>query len=85
METIDAKKTRLGAAEALKLARGVSHVWATKGKQIVHFDMKNSPPTDEELVAAIIGPSGNLRAPTFRRGKQLFVGMNEEAFGKLFD
>lgn len=83
METVDAKKTRLGTAEALKLAREVNHIWAAKGKNVIHIEMKKSAPTDEELVAAMIGPSGNLRAPTFRRGKQLFVGMNEEEFGKL--
>jgi len=82
-ETVDAKKTRLGPEEAVMLARAARHVWAAKGKKVIHFDMKQSPPTDEELTAAMIGPSGNLRAPTFRRGKQLFVGMNEEEFGKV--
>jgi arsenate reductase-like glutaredoxin family protein len=82
-EQVDARKTRLGPEEAVALAREASHVWATKGKKVIHFDMKKSPPTDTELTAALIGPSGNLRAPTFRRGKQLFVGMNEEEFGKV--
>ena len=57
-------------------------MWVAKGKNVRHFDMRKSPPTDEELATAMLGPTGNLRAPTFRRGKQLFVGMNEAEFGK---
>ena len=79
---VDARKERLGNDEALKLAREASQVWVAKGKKVLQFDMKKAPPTDEELLAAMIGPTGNLRAPTFRRGKKLFVGMNEEEFGK---
>lgn len=82
-EQVDARKVRLSDEDAVKLAREASHVWATKGKKVLHFDMKKAPPTDQELVAAMIGPSGNLRAPTFRKGKLLFVGMNEEEFGKV--
>jgi arsenate reductase-like glutaredoxin family protein len=82
-EQVDARKIRLANEEALKLAHEASHVWVTKGKKVLHFDMKKSPPTDDELLAAMIGPSGNLRAPTFRHGKTLFVGMNEEEFGKV--
>jgi len=42
--------------------------------------MKKAPPTDEELKKLLIGPSGNLRAPTVRRGKKLFVGFEPEQF-----
>lgn len=36
--------------------------------------------TDDELLAAVIGPSGNLRAPTIRVGKTIGVGFSEGAF-----
>jgi hypothetical protein len=32
----------------------------------------------------MLGPTGNLRAPTIRRGKTVIVGFNEDAFGDLF-
>jgi len=32
----------------------------------------------------MLGPTGNLRAPTIRRGKTVIVGFNEDAFGELF-
>lgn len=82
VEQVNARKERLGNDDALKLARAASQVWVAKGKQVLKFEMKKSPPTDEELLAAMIGPTGNLRAPTFRHGKKLFVGMNEEEFRK---
>ena len=60
------------------MARGATHVIAAKGKKITKFNMKSDDPTDEELTKAMIGPSGNLRAPTIRRGKKIFVGFNED-------
>jgi len=32
----------------------------------------------------MLGPSGNLRAPTIRRGKTLLVGFNEDLYGSVF-
>ena len=42
------------------------------------FDLKKDEPTDEELAKAILGPTGNLRAPALRRGKKMFVGFHPE-------
>lgn len=53
---------------------------AARGKKIVTFDMKNNPPDDDTLLAHILGPSGNLRAPTIRKGKTLLVGFSEDAY-----
>ena len=32
----------------------------------------------------MLGPTGNLRAPTIRSGKTVLVGFNEEAFEDFF-
>ncbi len=32
----------------------------------------------------MLGPTGNLRAPTIVRGKTVLVGFNEEAFSGVF-
>jgi len=32
------------------------------------------------LLAHMLGPTGNLRAPVIRKGKSLFVGFNEEVY-----
>jgi arsenate reductase-like glutaredoxin family protein len=31
----------------------------------------------------MLGPTGNLRAPTLRRGKTVLVGFNEEVFERF--
>lgn len=48
------------------------------------FDMVGDPPDDATLAAAILGPSGNLKAPTIRIGDTLLVGFNEAAYRELF-
>ncbi len=50
---------------------------------IVAFDVKNDPPDDDTLAAYLLGPTGNLKAPTIRRGKTLLVGFNDEAYGQV--
>jgi hypothetical protein len=32
----------------------------------------------------MLGPTGNLRAPTIRKGKTVLVGFNQELFEKVF-
>ncbi len=79
-EQVDARKERISPAQALKLARSVRHLYVAKGKKVVHFDMQTDAPTDAELKKLLIGPSGNLRAPTARAGERLFVGFNPDGF-----
>ena len=44
------------------------------------YDMKKDDVADDDLKAAIIGPSGWLRAPTWKRGKTLVVGFHADAY-----
>jgi arsenate reductase-like glutaredoxin family protein len=60
------------------MARSATDLWSAKGKKITHLNMRKDAPTDEEITKLMIGPSGNLRAPTFRRGKKIFVGFHEQ-------
>ncbi|SRR6266540_2821912 len=78
--TIDAKKEKRGRDEALTLARSVETVVVGKGKKVVTFDMRNVPPDDDTLAAQLLGPTGNLKAPTLRVGSTLLVGFSEEAY-----
>lgn len=47
------------------------------------FDMKHAPPDDDTLAAALLGPTGNLKAPTLRKGTTLLVGFTEEAYRQV--
>jgi arsenate reductase-like glutaredoxin family protein len=54
-----------------------------KGKNLVTFDMRKAPPDDETIVSQMLGPTGNLRAPTIVQGNVVYVGFNEEAYREL--
>jgi hypothetical protein len=54
-----------------------------KGKKVVTFDMRKDPPDDETLLAHLLGPTGNLRAPTLRKGTTLLVGFSPEAYEQV--
>ena len=79
---VDASKERKGPAEALALAKTVQTIHVAKGKKVVTIDMKNAP-NDDTLVGYLLGPSGNLRAPTIKKGKTLYVGFSEDAYKAL--
>jgi hypothetical protein len=81
----DAGKEKQGPKQALALAHDAAKVVIAKGKRVVTFDMKNARPDDETLLANMLGPTGNLRAPTMRLGQSLFVGFNEQALAALVD
>ena len=82
-ETTDAKKQRMGAKEALALARQVDEIVVARGKKTVTFDMKKSRPADAELLEHLLGPTGNLRAPAIRRGKKLLVGFDADTYERV--
>lgn len=82
----DAKKETIVAEEGLKLATAASAIHAAKGKKLVYFKLKagklQGDATDEDLRKAIIGPSGNLRAPTIWIGKTMVVGFSDELYAQ---
>jgi arsenate reductase-like glutaredoxin family protein len=81
---VDARKGALQEREALGLLRDVSEIYAMKGKQVVHLDLKKDKPSQATLVGLLLGPTGNLRAPTLRKGRTLLVGFDEETYRKVF-
>lgn len=79
----DARTDRRGRAAALALAKTASLIHVARGKKIVTFDMAKDAPDDDTLAKHLLGPSGNLRAPTIKKGKTLYVGFNEDAYRNL--
>lgn len=66
------------------MAAEASKIIVAKGKKVVTFNMKKDPPDDEQLLKAMLGPTGNLRAPTIKRGKTVLVGFNEALYQEIF-
>ncbi len=80
---MDAKKATLKEKDALSLVDHAAELYAAKGKKVVHVNLKKDRPDDDTLKKLLLGPTGNLRAPTLRKGKTLIVGFDEETYEKL--
>jgi arsenate reductase-like glutaredoxin family protein len=83
VKEVTSASKKLGAEKALELAKSAGRIIVMKGKKISDFDMKKNPPTDDELLAAMVGATGNLRAPTIVHGKTVLVGFNQDVFEDL--
>lgn len=73
---------KLQSADAETLLKAASKLIAMKGKKVLEFP--GGAKTSDEAVQAMLGPTGNLRAPTIQRGKTLLVGFNEDVFSEVF-
>ena len=73
---------KLGRSDAARLAKAASRVLVAKGKKLDTFKPGGKAP--KACVDAMLGPTGNLRAPCIRTGKTVLVGFNEDVFGELF-
>ena len=82
--TVNAAKEKIDAAKALELLAGIDTIVVLRGKKIDRLDLKKNRPDDAAILALIIGPTGNLRAPTAKVGKTMLVGFNEEAYANVF-
>ena len=68
---------KLARGDAAALARQASRIVVAKGGKVTEFSGGRA---SDEVVEAMLGPTGNLRAPTIRAGKTLLVGFNEDAY-----
>lgn len=82
-DTTDAKKSTIKGEAALGVLNDVDEIYAAKGKQVVHMDLHAGKPAKAELLAVLLGPTGNLRAPTLRKGRTLIVGFDEATYKRL--
>jgi arsenate reductase-like glutaredoxin family protein len=82
-EQRDAKKATLKGDAALSILGDVDEIYAAKGKQVVHVNLRAGKPGKAELLGLLLGPTGNLRAPTLRTGRTLIVGFDEATYAKL--
>ena len=82
-EQVNAGKEKYERDEALEIVKQATEVWVAKGKKVVQFKLAKEDVSDEDLAKAILGPSGNLRAPVMKRGKKIYVGFHQDEFPAL--
>ena len=73
-EVVDAKKTRIDEAAAWQLLKGAGTIAIAKGKKVQSFTSAKT--AKDEILKHAMGPSGNLRAPTYRVGDRFVIGFN---------
>ena len=81
---VNAKKETFQKDGALELVAKASKLLVARGKKQVELDLKKDQPTEEEILKLILGPTGNLRAPTLFVGKSLVVGFNDQMYSDVF-
>ncbi len=74
---------KLQAEDAKALLDNATKLIVAKGKKLKFFKLPAE--LSEASIQAMLGPTGNLRAPTLRIGNTLIVGYNEEAYAGLFN
>ena len=80
-ETIPASR-KLQRADAEALLAKASKMTVAKGKKVQEF--AGGAKATYEAVDAMLGSTGNLRAPAIVRGKTLLIGFNEDVYAKTF-
>lgn len=73
----------MGRKEAIKLAADADEIYVSKGAKMLHLDLKKEKTDENVLADALLGPTGNLRAPCIRVGRTLVVGFDEQTYDKI--
>ena len=75
---------RLEQKDALAMLTDIDEIYVAKGKRVSHVDLRKEKPGNDALLSLLLGPTGNLRAPTLRVGRTLLVGFDEATYEKMF-
>ncbi len=81
---MNARKQRYAQGDLDDLLDGAQILIAMRGSRVVTFDLAGDPPEPAVLAKAVLGPSGNLRAPTLRMGQTFVVGFSRRGYEELF-
>jgi arsenate reductase-like glutaredoxin family protein len=73
----------MGPRDARALLEGASELIAAKGKKVERIDLRKGLPDRATVARLMIGPSGNLRAPTLRVGRKILVGFDEQSYRQV--
>ena len=76
-ETVPASR-KLQREDAAALLAKAKTMVVSKGKKVMEFTGGNK--ASEEALDAMLGSTGNLRAPIAVVGKHILVGFNEETY-----
>lgn len=73
---------KLGRDDAVAILEQSKRLLVAKGKKTAEFTVGKTP--SPEAVDAMLGPTGNLRAPLIRVGTTVLVGFHEDTYSEVF-
>lgn len=73
---------KLQREDAATLLAKANRMTVARGKKVQEF--KGGKAASADAIDAMLGSTGNLRAPAIVVGKVLLVGFNEEAYSTVF-
>ena len=80
-EITNASKEKIDANQTWEMIKGASSIHVAKGKKTISWNPKSDD--REEILKTVMGPSGNLRAPTLKIGSNILVGFSEEQYQQV--
>ena len=78
---MDARKEKLDSTVVWERIKTAQSIHVAKGKKVDVFDPNVD--TQDDILKAIMGRSGNLRAPTLQVGDTFFVGFNAPLYDAI--
>lgn len=78
---VDAKKQTIGGQDVWRRLAEADHLFIASGKKILEFSANDSQ--KDEILSKATGRTGNLRAPTLKFGRDLYIGFNQELYNRL--
>ena len=70
------------AEDARRLLETATRIVVAKGKRVDEFSVTAS--ANDKIIEAMLGPTGNLRAPAMRVDNLILVGFHEKVFSEAF-
>ena len=80
-EITNASKEKIDANQAWETIKSASSIHVAKGKKTISWNPKSDD--REEILKTVMGPSGNLRAPTWKIGSDILGGFSEEQYQQV--
>ena len=81
VEEVSARQEVFNGEDAWGVIEGAQKVFVASGKKIIEF--KPAVADKDVMLKKITGRTGNLRAPTLRKGDTYYIGYNVDMYEKL--
>ncbi len=80
-QEVSARKEVFNGEDAWKIIEGAKKVFVASGKNIIEFEPATAD--KEAMLKKITGRTGNLRAPTLKKGEIYYIGYNTTLYETL--